>query len=172
MDAAIPLYQQSVAIQPRPEVLAALGDLYAMTGRTDVAQATYAKVRAVASLGPTDRQMSLFEANHDGDPARAVALARADLTKRHDVYAHDTLAWALLAAGQVVEADAEMILARAHDTQDALIDYHAGMIAAAVGRDDDARQLLSSALARNPGFDPLQAERLTAALARLQEARP
>lgn len=172
MDAAIPLYQQSVAIQPRPEVLAALGDLYAMTGRADVAQATYAKVRAVASLGPTDRQMSLFETNHDGDPARAVALARADLTKRHDVYAHDTLAWALLAAGQVVEADAEMILARAQDTQDALIDYHAGMIAAAGGRDDDARQLLSSALARNPGFDPLQAERLTAALARLQEARP
>ena len=172
-EAAIPLYQQSVAIQPRPEVLAALGDLYAMTGRADAADATYAKVRAVASLGPTDRQMSLFEANHEGNPARAVALARADLGKRHDVYAHDTLAWALLAAGRATDADAEMILARAQHTQDALLDYHAGMIAAAVGRDDDARQLLSSALARNPGFDPLQAERLKTALARLiEEARP
>jgi tetratricopeptide (TPR) repeat protein len=167
LEAAIPLYQRSVAIQPRPEVLAALGDLYQLTGNAEAAASTYATVRAVASLGPTDRQVSLFESNHHEDTAQAVELARADLAKRHDVYAHDTLAWALLADGDAAGAQAEMQLALAQHTEDPMLDYHAGMIAASLGRSDSARSLLSAALARNPGFDPLQVVRLKSALASL-----
>ena len=164
-EAAIEHYEDAVAILPRPETLAALGDLYALTGRDDDAASTYAKVAAVASLSPSDRQVALYEANHDGDVGRAVALARKDLRTRHDVYAHDTLAWALLAAGRAEDAAAEIALARAEGTQDALLDYHAGMIAAATGHADEARTILSAVLERHPRFDPLQAKRAAETLA-------
>jgi tetratricopeptide (TPR) repeat protein len=164
---AIPLYEDAVAILPRPDTLAALGDLYALTGRDSEAEATYAKVSAVASLGPSDRQFALYEANHDGDAQRAVALARRELRTRHDVYAHDTLAWALFVAGRPDEAAAEIALARAQGTQDPLLDYHAGMIAAATGRSAEARALLGTLLERHPGFDPLQAARAAEAFAAL-----
>jgi hypothetical protein len=42
------------------------------------------------------------------------------------------------------------------------------MIAAAIGRTADAARLLRAALDRNPGFDPLQAERARRALASLE----
>jgi len=164
-EAAIGLYEDAIAILPRPETLAALGDLYALTGRVDDARATYAKVAAVASLSPSDRQVAMYEANHGGDVDRAVALARKDLRTRHDVYAHDTLAWALLAAGRPQDAAAEIALARAEGTQDPLIDYHAGMIAAATGHAAEARTILSALLEHHPGFDPLQARRAAETLA-------
>lgn len=167
LETAIGLYEHAIAILPRPETIAALGDLYALTGRADQADATYAKVAAVASLGPSDRQVALFLANHDGDAGRAVVLARKELLTRHDAYAHDTLAWALLADGRADEAAAEMRLARAEGTEDPLLDYHAGMIAAATGRSAEARTLLGELLARHPGFDPLQATRAAETLAAL-----
>ena len=49
-------------------------------------------------------------------------------------------------------------------TQDALLDYHAGMIAKSLGDTAQARLLLSRALARNPHFDLLQARVARAAL--------
>lgn len=167
IESAIELYGQSAAILPRPETLAALGDLQALAGQQSQAERTYAIVAAVAALGPSDRQVALFEANHAGDVEHAVALARRELATRHDVYAHDTLAWALLAAGRFAEADAEITLARAQGTEDALLDYHAGMVAAALGRSNEARALLTAVLDSAPGFDPLQAERARATLSEL-----
>ena len=49
-------------------------------------------------------------------------------------------------------------------THDALLQYHAGMIANALGDTARARQLLQAALNLNPGFDPLQAARARATL--------
>jgi tetratricopeptide (TPR) repeat protein len=167
LEGAIGLYEEAIAVLPRPDTLAALGDLYALTGRDADAQATYAKVAAVASLSPSDRQVALYLANHGRDAERAVALARQELRTRHDVYAHDTLAWALLAAGRVDEAAAEIGLARMQGTQDPLLDYHAGMIAAAAGRTAEARSILGTLLGDHPGFDPLQATRAAETLAAL-----
>ena len=100
-------------------------------------------------------------------------MARADLAVRGDVYAHDTLAWALLAAGEVEEAEAEMRRALAVGTQDALLGFHAGMIAAAAGRTADAIALLEAALERNPGFDLVGADRARTTLVELRgEDRP
>jgi hypothetical protein len=61
--------------------------------------------------------------------------------------------------------------ARAHGTQDALLDYHAGAIAAAAGRHEEAIDLLRGALDRNLGFDPLQAARAGDLLAELEAGR-
>jgi tetratricopeptide (TPR) repeat protein len=172
IDGAIELYQRSVAIVPNLEARATLGDLLARAGRLEERDAAYAQVRAAAALaaasGLSDRQWALFLANHGEDPAQAVEVAAGDLERRGDVHAHDAYAWALFAAGRFVEADAAIGAARAQSTEDALIDYHAGMIAAALGRDAEARTLLTAALARNSGFDLLQADRAAAALAALE----
>ena len=115
--------------------------------------------------------MILFLANHGETPGTAVTTAASDLARRHDIYAWDAYAWALYAAGRYDEAAAASVNARALGTQDAVLDYHAGMIAAASGDTDDARRLLSAALARNPRFDPLQAPRAQATLLELGRVR-
>jgi tetratricopeptide (TPR) repeat protein len=175
LETAISLYQRSLAIVPLPDPLATLGDLLTLTGRKDEASAAYAQVRAIDQLesatGLYDRQFALFLANHGEDPGHAVEIAAADLERRSDVYAHDTYAWALYAAGRYREADLAMHDARVVGTEDPLLDYHAGMIARALGRDAEARRLLRAALDRNPGFDVLQARTAASALAEL-EARP
>ena len=169
---AIGLYQKAIAIVPQPEFLAALGDLYAQSGRVADATAQYDVVRAIAKLQAIqaqvyNRQLVLFDANHREQPAEALALAERELAVRKDVYGWDAYAWALFANGRFAEADAAEVSARAQGTVDPLLDYHAGMIAAALGRDTDAARLLHAALDRNPGFDPMQAARARAELAKL-----
>ena len=168
-DAAITEFKAAIAIVPQPEYLAALGDLYALDGRSDLADRQYATVRAIAGLQATlyNRQLVLFDVNHAQNLTEALSLADGELAVRKDVYGWDATAWALLANGRAADAAAAMEKAMALGTHDALLDYHAGMIAAALGRTTEARTLLQRALDRNPGFDPLQATRARATLATL-----
>lgn len=173
---AIRLYTRAVAIVPQPESLAALGDLQAISGDLRAAESLYRQVRAIGQLGTAagqlyNRQLVLFLANRGEDPARAVEMAAAELATRRDAYGWDAYAWALLAAGRAGEAQIAMDSARSFDTQDPLLDYHAGMIAAALGDTASARSLLTAALSRNPGFDPLQAIRAQATLDSLAGSR-
>ncbi|HET7472315.1 MAG TPA: tetratricopeptide repeat protein [Candidatus Limnocylindrales bacterium] len=169
VDAAIAEYQRAIAIVPQPEYLAGLGDLQALAGRADDAARQYATVDAIAGLQASlyNRQLVLFDVNHGRDVAAALTLAQNELATRKDVYGWDAFAWALLANGRAVEADDAMRRALALGTQDSLLDYHAGMIAKALGDHDRAVELLRRALARNPGFDPLQATRARTALSEL-----
>jgi tetratricopeptide (TPR) repeat protein len=163
-DQAIGLYQRAIAIVPQPEFAAALGDLYALTGQAELATEQYDLVRAVARLASVqaqvyNRQLVLFDVNHGEHRIDALKMAERELKVRKDVYGWDAYAWALYANGRYAEAQQAMTHARAQRTVDPLLDYHAGMIAAALGRPAEARRLLSLALERNPGFDPLQAAR-------------
>ncbi|MGH2537417.1 MAG: tetratricopeptide repeat protein [Candidatus Promineifilaceae bacterium] len=160
---AIGLYQQSLAHVPAPEVLAALGDLYASLGRPAEAQAQYDTVLFIGRLSVLNeqlynRQLATFLADHNLEPGQALALATAELEARQDIYGYDAAAWAAYKAGDLAQAGARMAQALSLGTQDARLFYHAGMIALAQGRPDEARQWLGRALALNPHFDPLQAE--------------
>ena len=97
-------------------------------------------------------------------------LARDELAIRPDVYGYDTLAWALLNAGDAAGADAPMQSALAAGTQDARLWYHAGLIALANGRPDEAATdlreracpragpgpVVPRAGDRRPGDDPMR----------------
>ncbi len=162
LEEAIGLYQEAIAIVPQPEYLAALGDLYALTGRQVLANQQYATVRAIASLQALqaqvyNRQLVLFDVNHGENLQAALTLAGNELAVRKDIYGWDADAWALLANGRAADAQLAMNHALALGTHDALLDYHAGMISHALGNDALARQELTTALALNPGFDPFQA---------------
>ena len=171
-DEAIKLYERAIAIVPQPEFLAGLGDLYQLAGDTRKAEQQYATVRAIAKLQAVqaqlfNRQLVLFDVNHGLDLPGALALAERELQARKDIYGWDAYAWALLANGRAVEADVAIRHALALGTHDALLGYHAGMIAHALHDDERARAMLSEALALNAGFDPLQSARARDVLATL-----
>lgn len=175
LDGAIKEMTAAIAIVPLPDFLARRGDLYtlrAAAGDAVKAKQDYALVEVEAKLAGAaayvyDRTLVLYLANHGLDAARAVSLASGELATRKDVYGYDAYAWALLAAGRPADADAAMTTALAFGTKDAKLMYHAGMIAAALGDTSRARTQLTAALALDPTFDPLQAQRARETLAGL-----
>lgn len=173
---AIAGYEKAVAVSPQPDYLAALGDLYSLAGDQARARDQYAAVEAIATLAAAnrqlyDRQLALFYADHDQKTADAVAIAKASLDRRADVYGYDAYAWALLKDGAAADARVNEERALAIGTPDARLWYHAGMISMALGDVDRARSELRRSLDISPNFDALQASRARTALATLVAAR-
>jgi tetratricopeptide (TPR) repeat protein len=170
---AISLLQDATARLPQPELVAALGDLYALDGQRQRAEAQYALVGGIARLSAAngsvyDRQLSIFAADHDRDVRAAVRRARAELAVRGDIYGHDALAWALFKAGSLDAAAAEADAALTLNTPDPRIAYHAGLIAMARGDDARALPLLRLAVRGVGLLPPLQQPRARAALDQLE----
>lgn len=162
LSGAVQYYEQAVAIVPQPEFLAALGDLYTLTGRPEEARRQYATVERIGTLAALNRQvynrqLAMFYADRDLKLDEALRLAMAELGQRKDVYGYDAAAWASYKAGRLDQAADLIASALGLGTRDPKLLYHAGMIAAAQGNAEEARRLLGEALAINPGFDPLQA---------------
>lgn len=172
-DAAIAGYRAAIAVAPQPDALTALGDLLAMAGNTKAAEQQYATVLAIARLqGGSglvfNRQLVLFDVNHERDLASALTLAKTELDQRHDAYGYDAYAWALLANGRAADAESAMTKALAVGTRDALLLYHAGEIKFALGDATAARGLLQDALSIRGALDPLAASRAAATLASIR----
>jgi tetratricopeptide (TPR) repeat protein len=159
VEGAIAAYEQLVAAVPQPEYLAALGDLYLVQGDVEAAAAQFETVEFIAELGQGayDRQFTRFLLDHDLRLDEALGLAERDVEQRQDVYAYDTLAWALYKNGRYDEAAAAAATALGRGTRDAGLFYHAGMIQLALGDTERAKELLGVALEINPAFDPIQA---------------
>jgi tetratricopeptide (TPR) repeat protein len=172
VDRAIRGYRRVVARYPLPEHVIALGDLYTIDGDTAQADDAYALARAEAALFRSngvnvDVELALFEADH-GEPVAALADAKAGWRSRHSIHAADTLAWALYRNGLSRPAARLERQALRLGTQDALSFFHAGMIALRLGHRDEARRMLTHALAINPHFSILFATPAQRTVARLQ----
>ena len=162
---AIRNLSEAVRIAPSVDAMAALGDLYQLTGQKEEAAARY---ELVAQLGehtqkihgtPFDRALANFYANHDLKLEEAYALAAAEFAAgRRDIYGADALAWTALKTNRLEEAQAISAESLKLGTLDARLFYHAGMIARAAGDSVRAKEYLERALALNPGFDPVQRE--------------
>ena len=172
-DDAIRDYRAAIAIAPQPDVVAALGDLYALRGDATLSTQQYDTVEAIAHLAAINaqvfnRQLVLFSVNHGRDLPEALRLADQELAVRKDAYGYDADAWALLANGRAADADAAMQHALAFGTVDPLLEYHAGLIDQALGRTAEARRLLAAAVGATGALDPLAATRAEAALGALR----
>jgi tetratricopeptide (TPR) repeat protein len=159
---AIRLYEQAIAIIPQPDLLAALGDLYLLTGQPNQAQRHYDTVEYTGKLAEINRQLynrqlATFYADHDRRLDKALALALAELELRQDIYGFDAAAWAYYKNGRFDDAQQMMEKAMALGTRDARLSYHAGMIAWAQADLASAKAWLEEALAINPYFDLRQA---------------
>ena len=160
---AIQQYERLVERLPQPEFVAALGSLYEASGRSADARAQYETVNAIGAIGTAqgqlfNRQISLFNADHDVDAAKALRFAEAELKVRKDVFGWDAYAWALHANGRDNDAVDAIRRALALKTPNARMLYHAGVIASAVGDTEMAKLHLRGALDLNPAFDPLQSQ--------------
>ena len=161
-EGAIDLYRRATEIVPQPDFLAALGDVYATTGRMNKAREQYETVEFIAKLAKINRQvynrqLANFYSDHDLHLGEARRLALAELRVRKDVYGYDAAAWASYKNGMHDQTQRLIVRALSRGTRDPKLYYHAGMIARAQGRTAEARRLLSDALRMNPHFDPLQA---------------
>ena len=168
---AIKLYEHAVAIIPQPDLLAALGDVYALSNQSAQAQQQYDTVEFIGKLAAINRivynrQLALFYANHDLHVDTSVQLSTSELAARKDIYAYDAAAWSLYKTGSYRAAADDMQQALRLGTRDALLLYHAGMIQAALGDSTQAKTLLGEALSINPNFDLRQAGVAHAELAR------
>jgi tetratricopeptide (TPR) repeat protein len=166
-EAASALYEQVLQVAPAyPFALAgfvvALGEYYERLGDVTSARLQYELVGVMQTLLAAggmnvDLELATFAALHGDDVAAAVSQARLAYALRPTLYAADTLAWALYRSGAFDEAARFSAEALRLGTQDALLYYHAGMIARAQGRTDDARRFLTTALTINSDFATLWA---------------
>lgn len=159
---AIALYEQIIDRLPLPEFVIALGELYEATGQLELARRQYELVDVIQQLNAAagmnvDLEMALFSASHGTDPVAAVDQARAAYAQRPTIYAADALAWALYHDGDYEEAWRYSREALRLGTQDALLHFHAGMIAQKRGDTIGAHDYLQTALQINPYFSPLYA---------------
>ncbi len=174
MDEAIDLYQPLATRLPLPEFAVALGEVYEAVGRHQEAQQQFDLVGAIYQLQASagmdiDAEAALFEANHGSNPAKAVEQGRAAYERRPSLFAADALAWALYRAGAFEEARHYSNEALRLGTREALWQYHAGMIALALGDDAATGLHLQTALTINPHFSPSHAPAARAILERLEQ---
>ena len=173
---AIALLRQAVDTMPMPEYVILLGDVYTAAGRdTDAAQ-QYDLVRAIEQLYKAngvdvDLETALFDADHDHDLPNALARARQGYADRSSIHGADVLAWTLLKAGQPAAAQRMMQEALRLGTKDALMYYHAGIIALANNDAAQAETYLSRAMEINPHFSILQAPSAQKTLDSLRTAK-
>lgn len=158
---AIERFEDVVARRPSVEDVAALGDLYAMTGHPDLADAQYAVVEAARELARAsgvnvDLEIALFDADH-GDPEGALAAARAEWRRRKSIHVADAYGWSLYANGRLRDAARLSDRALSLGTRNATFLFHAAMIERALGREAVALRLMNRALDLNPRFSVLHA---------------
>jgi tetratricopeptide (TPR) repeat protein len=159
---AIANMKAAQAATPLPDYAAALYDYYTASGDTREADKQKDMIFFMDQIGQAakekaNRNISLIYSDHDWNPARALELAKNELEMRADIYTYDALAWALYKNRQFAEADAAMKQAMKLKTPEPAFYYHAGLIAGALGRKDEARDMLKKALELSPHFDARQA---------------
>jgi len=159
---ALAIAQRGARLVPFPELLGYVYD--AQTALGDVAAAarardTIATIERIGNGGGlNDRLIALFYADHGIRLDEAVRIARRDKRTRDDVFAEDTLAWALAMDGKWREARIHMRRALRFDTEEARLQYHAAIVALHFGRREEAKRRLERALTINPAFHPAYAD--------------
>ncbi len=169
---AIDSYKKAIDVVPQVDAVAALGDLYALTGRKADAEQQFRLAESIDRLQKANGvkggwQMSLFRANHDRNLPEALADAETEYKTRKNVYAADALAWCLYKSGRYLEAAATSRAALAQKTPEAEFLYHAGMIALKRNDTKAAHAYLQGALQLAPNFSPVDAPRAASALKQL-----
>ncbi|BAY07659.1 tetratricopeptide repeat protein [Calothrix sp. NIES-2098] len=95
----------------------------------------------------------LLDKNRPQDIAEALSLMQAEVSIRRDAQTLDTLAWALFRSGRVKEAQEIIQEAVRLGTQDGSIFYRAGIIAKALGNQEQAVSYEKLAQKVDPTFD-------------------
>jgi tetratricopeptide (TPR) repeat protein len=152
---------KAAELMPLPETLGYEVDAQRQLGDKAGADETQDLIFAIQRIGNAnginDRAIAVYESEHGIRLDDAVRIARRDLASRDDLYAEDTLAWALAMEGRFAEARPHADKAIAVGTRDSRVLFHAGWICYRLGDNAQARLLLQSALTENSQFHPYYA---------------
>lgn len=149
---AIALYEQITEKNKLLEYLIMLADAYRVTGQTQKAEETYAKVKFINTYFKengvdTDLELTLFDINQGKNLKEAVKTAKKYITEGNNSFkTFHTLAWAEYKNGNNEAAEKNIEPALKLGTKDPLMMYHAGKIYESAGNEVKAKQYLSSAL--------------------------
>lgn len=157
---------------PSVENTILLGDVYTRLGDAEKAKQQYDLVEIIErKIGTNNDQkrLAVLWADQNVRLDEALEITKREYETRKDIYTADALAWTLYKKGQINEAKTAIDAAMRLKTQDALLFYHAGMIANAAGDKKEAKRLLETALKTNPMFDLIQTENARRALDELKQ---
>ncbi|MEH2396795.1 tetratricopeptide repeat protein [Nostoc sp.] len=147
---------QGIELMPQVETLSYKADAQLALLDQKGAAETEDLIGVVAYLskvkGIYDRALAVYYTEHGIHLTEALEIARSEVAVRDDVYAEDTLAWAAAANGQWQEAQRAAQRATRLGTEDALLQFHAGMIAFHLGNREEAVKRLTQAVSLNPQF--------------------
>ena len=174
--AAIEYFKKASEIAPQQDIVAALGDLYGLTGQTELMKRQYALVESIGRLNKAngvkgDMLTAKFYADHDMKLEEALKMAQEEYATRKNVYAADTLAWCYFKSGRIEDAKKYIRLALKQNTPEALFRFHKGMIYGKAGDQGVAQQAFYEALSLSPNFDPIWAPVAQRRLQELGESR-
>ncbi|GAC1500752.1 MAG: hypothetical protein NVS1B14_04840 [Vulcanimicrobiaceae bacterium] len=164
--------QKGASIVPLPETLGYEADAQRALGDASGARQTEALIVAIERIGNayhvSDRLLAVYYSEHGLRRDDALRIARREVRVRGDeIYAQDTLAWAAAMDGRWDESRRAIRKALRYDTEDARLQYHAGVIAQHFGDRAQAKQRLARALQLNAQFHPLYADDARVRLASL-----
>jgi tetratricopeptide (TPR) repeat protein len=158
-DAAIALYQEVIAVAPRPELQQTLGELYEFAGKREQAEPLYYNALDAylesAARGDVHyyHHLADFYADVRQNGVEAVRWARADIALRNNFSTQGALAWALYRNEQIAEASEMVNRALSSGVQDAHLFVEAATIHRAVGRTVEADRFLQAASETNPHYN-------------------
>ncbi|MEA5621439.1 tetratricopeptide repeat protein [Nostoc sp. UHCC 0251] len=162
---------QGIELMPLVETLSYKADAQVALLDQKGADETEDLIGVVAYLskvkGIYDRALAVYYTEHGIHLTEALQIARSEVAVRDDVYAEDTLAWAAAANGQWEEAQRAAQQATRFGTEDALLQFHAGMIAFHLGKREEAIKRLTQAVSLNPQFHHKYADQARQVLANL-----
>jgi tetratricopeptide (TPR) repeat protein len=167
---AIAAYRKAQSSVPLPEYTAALEQLYILSNQPEEAHKQRDLIDFVDRMArlaseKTNRNLSIVYADEGRNLDRALDLVQAEIKVRDDIYTHDALAWVLFQKKDYVHAEESARVALELGTPEPAFYYHAGRIAAALGKREEARKLFSRALELNPAFDVRAAQIAAGSLA-------
>jgi tetratricopeptide (TPR) repeat protein len=154
---------------PNANAMLILAEIYSLRGNPAAADQIFAEFDALQEkLGDAadHRTLGLSWADRQNIPP-ARALAEKEYAAEKSVYSADLLAWALYRSGDSKSAKRYMGEALRLNTKDAMLLFHAGMIAKGNKEFAEAKRLLAAALKLNAGFSIMRAEEARKALAEL-----
>ncbi|MGH7708614.1 MAG: tetratricopeptide repeat protein [Vulcanimicrobiaceae bacterium] len=154
--------KRAAEIIPLPETLGYEVDADRALGDESAAAQTNDLIGTIEKIGNTqhvaDRLIAMYYADHHLHPHDAYRIALRELKLRDDIYTEDTIAWTAAMDGKWDIARTASAKALRWDTPDALLRYHAGVIALHFGDRASAKREFSTALRLNPSFHPFFAD--------------
>ncbi|MBA3758003.1 tetratricopeptide repeat protein [Candidatus Saccharibacteria bacterium] len=154
---AIKYFSQAFEILPLAQYVSALGDVY--TGKGDKKKASQQYFLAQLAFDKSssggvnnDFELSTFLSERNKDPKKSLELAQAAFAVRPNIFSADALSWAHYRLGNYTEAQAASREAMKLGEHQAVVLYHAGMIADKLGQKEQADKYLKKAFGLDKYF--------------------